>query len=274
MLKDLLNNDDEVTITESTIKSVFNSAAEKISETLKAEFSNSTLRLFIIERLNKGISQPIHVISVEYKKKSTKNERITKYFTLRIMEKNEDPNPEYYDRALDQKRRMIKIKKLGQFYPFFKMLETQWFIIFLQEFIFSPIAKFITQEELSELLNLVKKASEEGLLLDYNQNHFLFDKKELKLYYVDKDYVDDGLSHNVAFKDNFNQALVYMEKSNIKFFKNAVKSLNNNYIVQIISILENNLEKFILRKNPTKKAFVVKELHQSLLESIKAEKTS
>ncbi len=145
----------------------------------------------------------------------------------------------HFDRARYKIQRLNQLEKLGRYFPETSVLVTDglWtqegpiqIIIFLQQFLPYPVCNFTDFHSVLDLLSILFRSAELGILLDYNQNHWLYQKteneKELKFYYVDKDYADDGRTFDNALGIGFDQCTLYLTLENSKHFARAFTTLS------------------------------------------------
>ncbi|MHA2270692.1 MAG: hypothetical protein ACXACI_02435 [Candidatus Hodarchaeales archaeon] len=140
----------------------------------------------------------------------------------------------YFDRARYRLTRLKFLKKLGRHYPetYFLRADGPWtqegpqqLVIVLQEFIPFPVCDFTEYDAVLELLKILRLCANLGMLLDYNQNHWLYKSSNNgsgHLYYVDRDYIDDGRSFENAVRVGFDQCTIYLTLQNAPHFARAL----------------------------------------------------
>lgn len=201
----------EVEIKETSLKDQFFELAPEIEKQLVLHFNQKTFSFFEVRRPSKGLVHP--VLTLEVQEFGDYN-----YHAVRFFQKNDEAfrSEEFFDRARFHGNRIKKLTKLGRFYPKIKLLDLETGIFVLQEFIFSSICDFDSEKSVRDLLRLIFKASEILILLDFNQNHFLYGNDQL--HYVDKEYSEEYQSFEKAVNQNFNQATLFFYEHNYKYF--------------------------------------------------------
>lgn len=143
----------------------------------------------------------------------------------------------YFDRARYRLTRLKFLKKLGRHYPetYFLRADGPWtqegpqqLVIILQEFIPFPVCDFTEYDAVLELLKILRLCANLGMLLDYNQNHWLYksaNDEPAHLYYVDRDYIDDGRAFDNAIRVGFDQCTIYLTLQNAPYFARALTQL-------------------------------------------------
>jgi hypothetical protein len=163
----------------------------------------------------------------------------TKCYTMDLEISNPQCGAPYihFDRARHRLSRVKLLRKLGRHYPdiFFLGTDGPWtqdgpqqLLIVLQDFISGPVCEFIEYEEVLELLRILRLSASLGMLLDYNQNHWLYksaDDAPGILYYVDKDYVDDSRPLENALRVGFDQCTIFLTLQNAPFYAKALVEL-------------------------------------------------
>ncbi|MFW9994792.1 MAG: hypothetical protein ACFFD4_22310 [Candidatus Odinarchaeota archaeon] len=230
---------EDVIIKEGEFKDFFPDLLDSAEPYLKNHFGIDSIPVYSVERRAKGLFRAVNVIKIK-----------DMFYVFRAFEKN-PPNLKLatFDRAVYHVERAESLLKMGRFYPETLIFDDKEHVYIMHEFLYYPICKFKTSKEVKELFNLQLAASIAGLFLDFNQNHWLYDKREEQLYYVDKDLVTNDLSFEEAVVSNFSQSLLFLRNDNYPYYIEALKSLkdgeNANTIkfVQIImEKLENNIE--------------------------------
>lgn len=194
-----------------------------IQETFSKNFNGCKLTYYAITRLGKGLVHPAFTIEIDC------GDDENSFFVIRYFEKNEEQfrTPEFFDRAVFHSQRMKNLKLLTKFYPEIRIYDLPNGVLILQEFLFFPICDFRDQESLDQLAELLFTASKHNIFLDFNHNHWLYDKEKGKLYYVDKDYNEDLEDFESSVSQNFNQAVIFLNDKNYIFFANALKTFND-----------------------------------------------
>lgn len=102
------------------------------------------------------------------------------------------------------------------------------FVIILQDFIFAPICDFTDSKSLFNLLKVIVLASKNGIVLDYNHNHWLFDKEKEILNYVDNDFMGQpNTDIEETMFQNMNQSLIFVNEKNCREYTKAYNELMN-----------------------------------------------
>jgi hypothetical protein len=230
---------DDIQITPSSFKEQFHEVASEVKEALRKKFSNEKFKMFEVFRPTKGLVHPAVVLEIQ-----RSNDNIDIY-TVRYFEKNEEQyrGEEFFDRSKFFSQRILKLTQLGRFYPKIILLDLSKGILVLQDFIIDPICDFSTQKSIEELIDLVFIASELGIFLDFNQNHWLF-SEENGLVYVDKDYCEEYDTFEETVYQNFNQTTLFFNEENTSYFARSLKkyqSLENPQKDVFVQIIMNQL---------------------------------
>jgi hypothetical protein len=186
-------------------------------------FPDCNYTFYSITRLGKGLVHPAITLEIICE------DNEINYFVIRYFEKNEEQyrTSEFFDRAVFHSQRMRNLKLLGKYYPDIRFYDLPDGVLILQEFFFFPICEFTDQASLEQLVGLLFTASKHNIFLDFNHNHWLYDKEKGKLFYVDKDYNEDLDNFESSVSQNFNQAAIFLNEENYSKFALAVKSYNN-----------------------------------------------
>jgi len=198
---------------------------KEILSVLNAFFGHSDLfknpfNFYEVKRPGFGIDHPVTVI------RNPNDE----YYTIRIFIKPEFRSAEVvFDKAAYQQERVRHLfQALREHYPATYFLGTKHLLIIIQQFIFSPVCQFSNLAEIKGLLEIIWYASKAGILLDFNQNHWLMSKNQ-GLLYVDSDFM--GQIQNDCQKvlaDNLNQALAFLTAENCPILIDALRELSNS----------------------------------------------
>ncbi|MHA1167521.1 MAG: hypothetical protein ACTSRU_06845 [Candidatus Hodarchaeales archaeon] len=227
---------EEVTIKEGNFEDFFPKLEKKLAPFLKKYFSTDTLEVYSVERAAQGLVRPVDVLKMG-----------DDYYVFRAYEKNPaNLDLAIFDKAKYQKERAESLMKMGKYYPKTQFIEDENHLYILHEFLFHPICDFSQPEHIQQLMNLIYAASKEGLFLDFNQNHWLFDSETNSLYYVDKDLVSDDLPVKDASISNFSQSLLFMNSDNSDYFIKAlfkIKQEGNEDKLRFIEYILSKIEK-------------------------------
>ena len=196
---------------------------DDIQKILDEHFPSCKLSFHLITRLGKGLVHPAITLEI------TCEDNEINFFVLRYFEKNEEQyrTSEFFDRSVFHSQRMKNLRLLGKFYPDIRFYDLPNGVLILQEFLFYPICDFKDQASHDQLVGLLFSASKQNIFLDFNHNHWLYNKESGKLYYVDKDYNEDVEDFETAVSQNFNQAAIILNEQNYKLFAIALKAYNN-----------------------------------------------
>ncbi|MFX0112935.1 MAG: hypothetical protein ACFFB3_00155 [Candidatus Hodarchaeota archaeon] len=185
----------------------------------------------------------------------------------------------HFDRARYRLLRLKSLKQLGKHYPetFFLRTDGPWtedgpqqLLIVLQEFISYPVCKFTDYEAVLELLRILKLSASFGMLLDYNQNHWLYKKANEHLghlYYVDKDYVDDGRPFESAVRVGFDQSTMFLTLQNALFYARALTQLakeKSECALEFTKIIRDQIEQNVDSLRSRKQTRIVQNRIKSL----------
>ena len=194
-----------------------------IQQSLKDNFTDCEVNLYSITRLGKGLVHPAITLQIVC------NSDEANYFVARYFEKNEEQyrTSEFFDRSVFHSQRMKNLKLLERFYPNMRMYDLPNGVLILQEFLFFPICDFKDQTSLDQLVELLFVSSKHNIFLDFNHNHWLYDKERGKLFYVDKDYNEDLEDFEMTVSQNFNQSAIFLNEKNFKLFALALKTYDN-----------------------------------------------
>ena len=203
---------------------------ETIESSIAKHYNTDSAPLYEVYRLEDGLVHPAYVIEIKRKTIGEKKRTlIPQYSVIRFFQRNNNSildkqEEEYFDRAKYHIDRIINLSKLEKYYPSYEVIELPNIngVLILQEFLFYPICKFDTPEGIAEFLKLIFIASKNGIFLDFNQNHWLFDKHSNQLLYCDGDYIEDHLPFEKAVKENLNQATIYLNLENALWFAQAM----------------------------------------------------
>ena len=215
---------EDVQIEEKNFKEFFPpDHLKNIQDSFDENFRDCQFTFYSITRLGKGLVHPAITLEI------TCNSDEPNYFVARYFEKNEEQyrTAEFFDRAVFHSQRMKNLKLLGRFYPEIRIYDLDNGVLILQEFLFFPICDFKDQSSLDQLVTLLFTASKHNIFLDFNHNHWLYDKEKGKLFYVDKDYNEDVDDFEMAVSQNFNQAAIFLNDKNFNFFALALKAFDN-----------------------------------------------
>ena len=254
-LKELFS-DDEIEIKQISFEElVSESHVEDIIKALNRKYKKRKRNLYLVKRLGKGLVQPIATLEIIGNKNKPND-----YFAVRYFEKNEKKyrKRKYFDRALFHSRRMKNLKKLKGHFPQIYINNLKNGVLILQEFLFSPVCTFSDLNTWVELFEIMFLASQNKLFLDYNQNHWLYNK-EIGLYYVDKDYNEDSLTKKDSTIQNFNQASIFINDINppliaqvLKTYLQDKKSIKKrNFANIIVNLIEKKIEILKERESTT-----------------------
>ncbi len=193
-----------------------------IQQSFDTNFTDCHLSFYSITRLGKGLVHPAITLEISCDADNPN------YFVARYFEKNEEQyrTSEFFDRAVFHSQRMKNLKLLGRYYPEMRLYDLPDGVLILQEFLFHPICDFKDQSSLDQLINLLFVASKHNIFLDFNHNHWLYDRVNGKLFYVDKDYNEDVEDFETGVSQNFNQAAIFLNDKNYKMFALALKSFD------------------------------------------------
>lgn len=273
LLKELFS-DDELEIELKSLNDVIEKE-DQVDDALKRlekTFENSEFKIYFIRRLGKGLVHSIPALEIN------KNNGESEFHALRYFEKNEVEyrSSKYFDRAIYHVRRMKNLKKLKDHYPKIHILDLENGALILQEFLFYPICKFKDKKSIEQLFNLIFLACQNKIFLDFNHNHWLYNKAEGQLYYVDKDYNEDLKTIKDSTIQNFNQASIFLNDKNPPYFAQVLNSLmqsndsikKRNFSIIILDLIKEKIE--ILKKREQSK-IVVKRLtiYERMLKLIK-----
>ena len=205
---------------------------KEIESSITKHYNIDSVPLYEVYRLEDGLVHPAYVIEVQKRKDTKKKEVSTsRYSVIRFFQGNSYSKPDetYFDRAKYHINRIINLSKLEKYYPAYEVLEIPAIngVLVLQEFHFYPICKFDTPEGIFEFLQLLFIASKNGIFLDFNQNHWLYDKNTHHLIYCDGDYIEDHLPFEKAVKENLNQATIFLNLENAFWFAQAISHFKN-----------------------------------------------
>jgi hypothetical protein len=256
---------EDVTVKKGEFKDFFPELNNTAEPYLKKHFNIDSIPVYSVERSSKGLVRPVNVIKVD-----------KRYYVFRAYEKN-PPNLKLasFDRAMYQKKRVEALMKMGRFYPKTIVMDDDNHIYILNEFLFHSICHFTTRSHVMDLFKLQLAASKAGLFLDFNQNHWLYDKKEERLYYVDKDLIKDDHSFKEAIVANFSQSLLFLTKENYSYYIDALKDFkngNDENQLKYVQLVTAKLEKNISELENREKTSIVKErliIYQEMINQLK-----
>ncbi|UCG01101.1 MAG: hypothetical protein JSW11_15975 [Candidatus Heimdallarchaeota archaeon] len=217
----------------------------EILQCLNSFFGHSTLHENVFEfyKVNRpgfGIDRAITVLS------NPKNE----YYAIRISTKPEiETTAVVFDPAAYSKERIQQLyMALREHYPATYFLNTKHLLIILQRFVFYPVCQFVNLHEMIGLLEIIWYASKARILLDYNQNHWLVSERG-HLFYVDSDFMGHVLpDRHIAFSENFNQAMVFINPDNCNVLAQVLPILATRgedypqFLEEFFTVLKNYLE--------------------------------
>lgn len=204
------------------------------------DMHSNVFQFYEVNRPGFGIDRAVTVLS------NLKNE----YYTIRIFTKPSIVSTTVpFDPAAYIKDRIQQLfMALRDHYPATYFLNTKHLLIILQQFVFFPVCQFIKPSEIRDLLEIIWYAAKARILLDYNQNHWLV-SDEGHLLYVDTDFMGQVLEdRQIAFYENFNQAMVFIDFENCKILSKILPEFatrGNDYsqfLDEFFTVLKNYLE--------------------------------
>ncbi|MHA2226244.1 MAG: hypothetical protein ACXAC8_13630 [Candidatus Hodarchaeales archaeon] len=190
---------------------------------LKPRTKEDRFEFYEFTRTSLGLSQPAVVLFLQGKGYfSIKPYAYSPTITLSL--KKPPINLANYHRM----RVQHLIHSLGDHFPSTQILESNSgnMLIIFQKFLFHPICTFTTSQHVSQLIEILWLASQARILLDYNQNNWLFSGLDF-LYYVDTDYI--GHSYHDPYKclyENLNQSMAFFTPENVNLLPQILKNFS------------------------------------------------
>ena len=235
---------------------MFSELSSFMIEPLNAFFGGTTLEAFEVLREG-GRATPAKLLKVNH---------LHFVIDLSLSNPQSGQSRNYFDRARYRLSRLSQLKKLGRYYPetLFLVTDGPWnqdspqqLLMVLQHFFSFPVCEFIDYESILELHRILKRAAKLGMLLDYNQNHWLYQAPAEgpgRLYYVDKDYVNDGRTFENAVEVGFDQCSLYLTQQNAHYFAKALVQMKEESVQELDSFsriirdrIQQNLDDLIVR---------------------------
>jgi hypothetical protein len=238
---------DDAKVSPTSLEAMFPDYSSFLVEPLDSFFGGVPLEMFEVFREG-GRARAANVVKGE-----------DQYYVMELALSNPQSGESHlhFDRARYRLLRLKSLKQLGKHYPetFLLRADGPWtedgpqqLLIVLQEFISYPVCNFTDYEAVLELLKILKLSACFGMLLDYNQNHWLYKKANEEpghLYYVDKDYVDDGRPFDSAVRVGFDQSTIFLTLQNAPFYARALAQLakeNSERSLEFTRIVQDQIQ--------------------------------